>query len=225
MKSEISTRLTKNIIKIIDLPEVDYSGYYKIIDEKTVKYIEKLIRNSYEYRSFIKYLKLNLEIDHCTFFENFGLKNGFSSIEFHHHPLTLYDYTYIVCKKHLELFGNYNDMEVAEEVMRIHYQFMVSLVPLSSTVHDSIHSNETDIKISPDMTIGYVDSFINEYNQYLDENIKEKYKEFQDLEKKEINLPKILEKQESILLLPFEKVNKESVTKLIENKIESLKIT
>lgn len=87
MDSKAISKNIQNVIKIIDIPEIDMDGKYKIVEEKVIKYIERVIRSSYEYRDYIKYLKTTLDINSCTFYEGYSISNGLS-VEIHHSPFT-----------------------------------------------------------------------------------------------------------------------------------------
>lgn len=209
------------VIKVLDIPEVKLDGKYKIIDEKVVKYIEKRIRNSYEYREFIKYLKYTLDINSCIFYEGFKLQNGFS-IEIHHSPFTLYEYVYTVCNKHLDLNkGYFYDLEVAEEVTKLHYEFLVGLVPLNPTAHELVHSGQ--LEIHPDLIIGSYKQFIYEYQEWLPDEVRDKLNDIEELRKTPSDkIPTILQKNKILLITPYNPLSNNIVNKCIENKLEEI---
>ena len=217
MKNEIST----NVIKVIDIPEVTLTGKYKIIDNKTIGYIEKRIRNSYEYRAFINYLKHTLDINTCSFYEGYSIENGFK-IEIHHSPLTLFDYTLTVCNKHMELNdGFFYDLEVAEEVTRLHFLFKVGLVPLNPTAHELVHSG--NLEIHPDLIIGDYQSFIQEYEKWLPDNVRDKLIHIEELKEKDSKeMPVILNKQPIKLMSPYKKLSINSMENIVVDKIKLL---
>lgn len=212
---------TSNIIRIIDIPEVSLTGKYKIIDQKIISYIEKKVRNSYEYKAFISYLKNTLDINSCSYYEGFNIANGFK-IEIHHAPFTLYDYTQTVCNKQMEENGGFFDaLEVAEEVTRLHFLFKVGLVPLNPTAHELVHSG--NLQIHPDLILGDYESFLSEYSKYLTDDIKEKILKLDDLKEEENKLPNILKKKEIKLLTPFKKMDgKKFISSTIEEKLQLL---
>lgn len=222
MKNPI-TEKQKNTISIIDIPEIDLTGYYKFIDDKIIKHIENAcIRCSYEYKDLIKYLKTTLDINSCTFYEGYSLENGLE-IEIHHSPFTLYDYTNTVCIKHLELYKKYNCLDIAEEVTKLHYMFMVGLVPLNPTAHSLVHSN--NLKIHPDLVIGDWKRFLEEYKPWLSTSVKDKLSDIEKTSKENaLDVPKILNKNEIHLQTPFKLVNKQTVRNLLLEKIDKLGI-
>lgn len=210
-----------NIIKIIEIPEISLDGKYKIIDEKTIKYIEKLIRNSFEYRNYIKYLKTTLDISSCTFYEGYSISNGLN-IEIHHSPLTLYEYVETVCRKHMDLNkGYYDALEVAEEVTKLHFQFFVGLVPLNPTAHQLVHTGE--LKIHPDLVIGSWETFLEEYKKWLSDSIDNTLSELEEIKKNPSDkIPNILRKRELYLATPFSKISNNLMTDIVKEKIKRI---
>lgn len=146
----------------------------KAID-RVIKNIENIIRSSPEYRDYIKFLKENVDMDKCAFFNNVSSNNSSKvKIEVHHEPLTLYDYVSIVLNKHMaEKSGMVNEYEVAEEVMELHYKDLVGLIPLSITLHEMVHSSDK-VKIPLHLVYGDYISFINQYSDYVDSKIIDK---------------------------------------------------
>lgn len=142
-----------------------------------IKYFEKIIRNSFEYRWLIDMFKNVLNVKSCVFFKGYSLENGMK-LEFHHHPFTLYDYTEAVVNKQLEDNGEnwVLENEVAKEVSMIHYRLMVGLVPLDPTAHQQVHDKVLDIQ--PELIIGDYEVFFREYNNYIPEQTKSNYLEY-----------------------------------------------
>ena len=143
--------------------------------EKFIKNIERIIRSSDEYRTYIKFLKEYVDMTKCAFF------NGITSvdkrkihIEIHHAPLTLFEIVMIVVDKWILEGIPINDLLIADEVMRIHFANKVGLIPLSKTVHQLVHS-ENPVVIPLYMIYGSYTDFLKEYQDYiLDDRIFEK---------------------------------------------------
>ena len=221
--NNLADKIKKTIITIDEIPDISYNGEYQIIDDKTIKYIEKCVRNSMEYRSYITQLHDYLDLDSCTFYEGYSLKNGLS-IEIHHSPFTLYEYTETICRKHLEESkdNTYNPLLVAEEVVKIHYEFLVGLVPLNPTAHELVHSGNLDIH--PDLVIGEWKLFIEEYNKYLSDHMKDKIRELLDFEKENdsTKFPKILNPKPINILIPYEQVTPKLIESHLYEKIKNI---
>lgn len=163
-------------IKTIDIESVEGYEYRLNISndnyiKKAINEIEKIVRSSQEYRNYIKYLKENVNMNRCAFFNNVNSDVSKVKIEIHHEPLTLYDIVQTVLNKHIiENNGIVNAYEVAEEVMMLHYKDMVGLIPLSITLHEMVHSSDK-IKIPLHLVYGNYIKFIDEYEQYIDDKV------------------------------------------------------
>ena len=141
---------------------------------KYIKRMEQIIRSSMEYRDYIAYLKEYVDMTHCAFFNN--VENGQGSkvrIEIHHEPLTLFDIVKTVLNKHIDESIPLNDLYIADEVMNLHYTNKVGLVPLSKSMHQIIH-NSNEIIIPLNLVYGDYKAFLEEYNDYLDEDLIDK---------------------------------------------------
>lgn len=170
------------IINVEDdlIDEEPYDNRYFINDSnkiEIIKYFEKLIRGSFEYSWFIDTLKRTLDVKSCVFFKGYSIDNGMK-LQFHHHPFTLFDYTEAVVNKlKSETEDEYVlENDVAREVARLHYKFMVGLVPLDPTSHQQVHDGVLDIH--PDLVIGNYEKFFKEYNEFIPETTKVKYTEW-----------------------------------------------
>lgn len=164
----------------IDMPENEYTYTVPLKTSKErdrcIKRIEKIVRSSQEYRDYIQYLKNYVDMNACAFFSNVsnnGAENKKIKIEIHHEPFTLRDYTEVVLDKFIMEGLPINEMLIADEVMYIHYQNMVGLIPLSRTIHDMVHKTNK-VKIPLYMVYGKYDEFLSEYSKYINDDIKEK---------------------------------------------------
>lgn len=139
--------------------------------DKLIKTIEKLIRGSMEYRDLIKYLRAYINMDECEFFPNFkaGKKRGM--IEIHHAPYDLYTITWIVMEKYEQEHGFIDELDVAEEVMRLHYEGMVGLIPLSVTAHELVHDGQLIVPLN--CVRGKFVQFTKDYYPYIEKISKD----------------------------------------------------
>lgn len=173
-------------IKNIDL---DITRDYVIFNEKDkiklIKGIVNTVRYSTEYKEYIKFLKDVMDMTKCSFY-NIDSKNSKRklSIEIHHEPFTLYDISYIVLNRHIEEENSLKPLRIAEEVMKLHYQNRVGLVPLSFTVHELVHSGKVLIPLQ--FVKGDYLNFLEMYDKYVDE-------EMRDILKRKIELSKELQ--------------------------------
>lgn len=155
------------------IPETEFDKpSYIMYNEKTrskfIKSVEKIIRSSLEYREFISYLRAELGMNFCMFFNNVSrddIKN--IGIEIHHIPFSLFDIVNIVLRKYETEELTIDPLVIADEVMRLHYEGKVGLVPLSVTVHELYHRGDLFIPLQ------YVDKgfilFYQEYKDYMKE--------------------------------------------------------
>jgi hypothetical protein len=174
---------------------------------KFIKKVEKLIRTSLEYRRFLTYLTSELNLTSCSFFKNIT-KEEKVSIEFHHCPFTLFDITSIVTLKYIHKLGstNVDTFVVANEVMYLHFQGLIGLVPLTKTLHQLAHVGE--LYIHPSRIYGNVKDFIKEYDIYIEANQLVSIKNYLN------SIDNEDEKQEVLKLLP----NELEIKNLIEEK-------
>ena len=143
---------------------------------KFIKTVEKLVRASLEYRNYIEFLKENVGLDSCIFFQK--ITGGTNSkkrikIEIHHEPLTLFDIVSVVLTKYQEEGLEINALDISDEVMDLHYQNLVGLVPLSRTGHEMVH-NSTKVFVPLNMCYGNYSEFLRIYEPYISEDIYEK---------------------------------------------------
>lgn len=161
MKNLITLKktLSENTIYINKKEEFDIVFFVK----ETVK----IVRKSYEYKKFIKYLKSSKMMNECAILENMNTKN--SIIEIHHYPLTLFDITFIVAN-HISMtkldmdYLKLSPFLVAKEVIDLHYNEYVGLIPLSKTVHELSHSG---LILDYSRIRGNYQKFLLEYNSSL----------------------------------------------------------
>lgn len=214
MKNDISIVNNKsNIVievstdNIEDELDIDlYTQNYTAVTPKIIKKIEsKAIRCSYEYELYVLFGKNVLAMDKSTYFNQYSIQNGYT-IELHHSPFTLFDITETVALKHLKLNGFYRDMLVAEEVMKLHFEKKVGLMPVDPTTHELIHSQS--LIVHPDIPQGDWKAFIEEYKEYMSEEVREKVREIEYLSTTKMDkYPEILQKK---------------IVTIKNNKIESL---
>ena len=141
---------------------------------KMIAYVERQIRNSYEYRAYTQYLKEELDLTKCSLLPNIDIKEIKVSLEFHHFPLTLFDITEAVAKSMLKYAAGkpVSTIDIAETVVGEHYRNTIGLVPLTATLHEMAHNNAIIIPI--DKINGNYREFVREYGLFLDENILSK---------------------------------------------------
>lgn len=135
--------------------------------DKLTKQIESYVRQSMEYKDLIKYLRTNIDMNSCEFYSNINATGKKGLIEIHHEPFDLYTLTSIVMKKHEAEVGFIDELMVAEEVTRLHYEGKVGLIPLAITPHELVHKGKLFIPLN--CVRGRFVEFVKDYFEYIDD--------------------------------------------------------
>ena len=166
-----------NLISTLRLEKpkiVEYEARYETDKDKR-KFIERtkrIVRSSKEYKDYIRYLKENMDMDRCVFFKKVKhTSDNAIKIEVHHEPYTLDDIVRTVINKQLSEGRKLNDLDVANEVMELHYNDMVGLVPLSETIHELVHSDTNKVFVPLNMVYGNFNKFFELYQDYMEDDI------------------------------------------------------
>ena len=208
---------------------------FNIYDEKDFKKyiqeIEKCCRNSFEYKSFVNYLRNYMDMNKCAFFKNVSNKDTFKiKIELHHCPFTLYDIVMTVFNKRLFYHEDLEVEMVAKEVMYIHYFCMVGIIPLAETVHELVHNRILFIPI--DNVFGNYQEFITVYKEFIPEDAMQRYEaaEAQTLAYNEQANLQVIQQSPLIVQLPddngsglYELPKLEAVVNLMKNRVLEMK--
>lgn len=165
-----------------EIPECDIEDY-DLNDPKDfkayMKDLKNIVRNSREYRIYIGYLRDNLNMNKCSFFENVSNAESFKiRIELHHYPFTLEDICRIVYEKRLTNREDLSIEQVAKEVVWLHYNTLIGLIPLSETVHELVHNMYLFIPL--DTVLGKFRTFDNIYKPYIDPEISDKLERIEE---------------------------------------------
>ncbi len=174
--NDIKVYEDKEILVMDNIPpfcEEEYDLFDKDDFKKYVQDGERLIRNSFEYRRFVNYLRDYMNMNKCSFFENVTNQDTYKiKIHIHHCPFTLYEIFITVYNKRMFMKELLDIELVAEEVMYIHYFLMVGLIPLAETVHDLVHKQVLFIPL--DKVMGDYNVFEETYSQFIPEESKTK---------------------------------------------------
>lgn len=160
--------------KVNSVPPVDM--HVSVMSDKDklrlIKQIERAVRGSIEYRHYIAFLKKEIDMTKCSYFNGISNKDGRKvSIEIHHEPFTLFDITKTVLDKWIINNEKLNILKMAEEVMKLHYQNKVGLLPLSLTVHELVHSGKVFVPLQN--VYGDFVEFLEEYDPYISDDLKD----------------------------------------------------
>lgn len=222
-------------VMVIDNPgEYEYQESYETDTEKEaiVKQAEALCRASMEYSDYIAYLRSNVGMDACAFFNNISKTNSKKiRIEVHHAPLTLFDIIKLVLDRAIRTGDEINPMLLAEEATRIHYMNQVGLIPLSKTLHEVVH-NSDKLVIPMYMVYGDFRAFLENFSEELEmkenSHIKAKIQKMID-QTRELNdksFDVLKEKFTYITVdgfeMPVKIEDKEEAEKEVTNKVKSV---
>lgn len=139
---------------------------------KFITKIEKMVRTSDEYKDYIKYLKTHFDMSHCEVFPAVVNGNGKKySIEIHHEPFQLSWIVDTVIHKRQDLDESLDPFDIADEVMRLHYDGVVGLIPLCITAHELVHSDRIAIPLQ--LIYQNYDKFAKEYDPWIPEYVKD----------------------------------------------------
>lgn len=157
------------IIKMSEIPEYDLYDY-DLNDEKSFKKymqaIERCVRGSFEYKAMIQYLREYMDMNQCAFYQNVNNTDTTKvHIEIHHEPLSLYDICLIVYNKRVAYHEPLDEEYVAKEVMFLHYNLMVGLIPLAETVHQLVHAQYLFVPTTA--VLGKYREFIDRYKDFM----------------------------------------------------------
>lgn len=212
-----------------ELPIFDMQDY-DLFDDKDFKHyindIERICRTSREYRKYIKFIRENMNMNQCSFLENVNNIDTFKiKIEIHHEPFSLFDLVMIVYNKRLRCGEELDDELVAKEVMLLHYNLLVGLIPLSETVHELVHNNYLFVPM--DKVFGNVDIFYNLYYDFIPPDMKDLYDTIKNYSE---NYDESLQRgvlQKKYIYIDtsdcYEQPNYEELVTIMDDKIKELK--
>ena len=141
-----------------------------------IKKIEALIRGSVEYKGFISYLRNDLCLDRCSFLSKLDMGTDEITLEMHHAPINLFQIVDIVINHRLNRSQPVTSMSVADEVMRMHYENKVGIVPLSRSAHKLVHAGV--LNIHPAMVHGDWMGLLRDYPDGVTEELVNRLIEF-----------------------------------------------
>lgn len=157
------------VIEMKDIPEYNFQDYDLADEKQFKKYIQNVerdVRGSFEYKSMINYLREYMDMNQCAFYKNINnIDNPKVHIEIHHEPLSLYDICLIVYNKRVAFHESIEEEWVAKEVMYLHYNLMVGLIPLAETVHELVHAQYLFVPTTA--VLGKYKEFVDRYRDFM----------------------------------------------------------
>lgn len=182
-----SNKISKQSVKIkrpirnikMEIEEMPEKPIYSFRNDKDkvrfIKHVEAIVRRTDEYREYIQFIKKYMDMDRCIILKGISKSgNKRYSIELHHEPFTLFDIVAVVLEKYETLGMTIDPFDIADEVMLLHFDEKVGLVPLSKTMHQLVHDDKIFIPLQ--YIYHSYDKFYNEYQEYIEklEKLKDK---------------------------------------------------
>lgn len=165
-----TSSITYYSLKDIQKPTLSFSIMSDKDKIKLIKEIDRIVRGSVEYKQYIQFLKTEIDMMSCSFFQNVNnVGRNKIRIEIHHEPFTLFDITNIVLEKYITEDLPLNPLVISEEIMYIHYRNMVGLIPLSKTAHTLVHDGKLFIPLNN--VFGGFANFVAVYESYIPEDL------------------------------------------------------
>ncbi len=173
-KKIIERPIEKYKLTIDELPKRPIYVFRNAKEEvKFIKTTELIIRKSIEYKDYINFLKNHMDMKRCAVLHNLKIEDGKKySIEIHHEPFTLFDICSIVLNRRRAEGDLITPLAIADEIMELHYNENVGLIPLTKTIHQLVHDDNIFLPLQ--LIYHKYDKFYDEYEDYIDDNIKEK---------------------------------------------------
>lgn len=179
----------KKVIPIVDSNNAVYRipfykgiEYFSNIDSYVnfIKGVERIVRQSDEYKKYIYYLKNVVGLDHCQVLPDITPdEKGKITIEMHHGPIfTLYDYAEIILEYYLIRGYKISTFRIADTLIEEHKKNHIQVVMLLSTVHEEVHNR--NIFINYQQAWGDLNAFLKKYGCAMSTPLKEKMNRYID---------------------------------------------
>jgi len=136
-----------------------------------IKKIERMIRTSEEYSRYLAEIRAKTDINNCTFLKD--VTDDDATIEFHHYPFTLFEITLCVILKKILNKEKFTTFSLTSDVLKLHAENKIGIVPLTKTLHELAHSGKLFIPI--DSVLGNFTQFVEEYKSVFTRYLIEKY--------------------------------------------------
>jgi len=184
----IKSKVTDSNIELSNTEGIFAETYYftDFFDDKKLKRFikgcERMIRSSNEYKTYIGFLKNTVGLKNCSVLGYIDHDNAI--IEFHHYPFTLYDIVQLCVNKHILEEKPFNTFIISRQVLLDHYDNIIGVTPLSTTVHELVHAKQ--IFVSLNQVYGDLNEFINKYYVALTDEEIENYNELVEMTRADV---------------------------------------
>jgi hypothetical protein len=150
----------------------------KDTDQRTfvdfIRKTERLVRGNPDYKDWVEWMRDEKGLDACAFLTNVDVHRA--EIQLHHAPSNLFQICGTVANRIVSEGGKASTFMVADEVLKLHFEGKVGIVPLSSTVHELVHGGKLEI---PSTVIhGDWEAYAEEYGPWMDDYEKGELESF-----------------------------------------------
>jgi hypothetical protein len=138
---------------------------------KFIKKVERHVRSNPDYKQYLEWLRDEQGLDKCAYFHNV---NSFKAeIQLHHVLSNLYTICVTVCNRLLSTNKKVSSFILADEVIKLHLEDKIALVPLSTTVHELVHAKK--VRIPKSQIYGNYQAYYEQHVAFMDDYEKEIY--------------------------------------------------
>lgn len=179
-------------MKTTDFSNFQYYENIMILTEedllKNLQRIERVIRSSKEYKDYIACTRETDDIKGCSFFTEKNLEECTLEI---HHIVHLADLVIIAGKKLLKSLPEQDCllcMDIAKEVLLMHFKDLIPVISLTKTIHELYHAGQYTLpKKSKQLHLGDYKKFLEEYREFLDKEYIKKLYTYFGIDEKELD--------------------------------------
>lgn len=155
---------------IYELPFYKDAEFFYNLDNYVfyIKGIEKLIRSSKYYKRYIAHIKEDFGLNFCQVKGNIqeNEDDKHELIEMHHGPvLTLFDCVAIVLEYSLVHKLNVSTFDIANIIIKEHFDHHIQTVMLCETVHQEVHDGKIFLNLN--QGFGDLNAFLTKYKDGL----------------------------------------------------------
>jgi hypothetical protein len=138
---------------------------------KFIKKVERLVRSNPDYKLYLEWLREERGLDKCAYFHN--VNSWKAEIQLHHVLSNLYTICVTVANRLLSTNKRVSSFILADEVVKLHLEDKIALVPLSTTVHELVHAKK--VRIPKSQIYGNYQAYYEQHVAFMDDAEKQIY--------------------------------------------------
>lgn len=154
-------------------PDVEAKFFVRFI-----KKVELLVRRNPDYQDYVTVLRDEMGLDTCAYLGKVDVNKA--EIHLHHCISNLYTICVTVCNRLMKTGKQVTSFILADEVVRLHLNDKIALVPLTATMHELAHAGK--IKIPKSVIYGNYMEYYEEHKDYMDEHELKLYEDIEQLQ-------------------------------------------